>query len=215
MQLFCFDFNNEHKYLDDQAIIENDQATSSLTTCYIFKILVNKRPKTYEGGIVMILNETYTLPNGVEIPRLGLGTWFISDADAAQAVTEAAKIGYRHVDTAQAYENEKGVGEGIRICGMKREEMFVTTKLAAEVKSYNEAVSSIDESLKKLGLDYIDMMIIHSPRPWMEYHETEPYYKGNQEAWKALEEAYEAGKLRAIGVSNTERPACFPYTGEN
>lgn len=154
----------------------------------------------------MILNETYKLFNGAEIPKLGLGTWFISDADVVQAVKEAAEIGYRHIDTAQAYENEKGVGEGIRICGVKREEMFVTTKLAAEVKSYKDAVSSIDESLKKLGLDYIDMMIIHSPRPWMEYHETEPYYKGNQEAWKALEEAYNAGKLRAIGVSNFEKP---------
>ena len=153
----------------------------------------------------MMINETYKLSNGVEIPKLGLGTWFISDADVAQAVKDAAKIGCRHIDTAQAYENERGVGEGILACGVKREDMFVTTKLAAEVKSYKEAVSSIDGSLKKLGLDYIDMMIIHSPRPWMEYHETEPYFKGNQEAWKALEEAYEAGKLRAIGLSNFEK----------
>lgn len=153
----------------------------------------------------MVLNETYTLSNGVEIPKLGLGTWFVSDADVAQAVKDAAEIGYRHIDTAQAYENERGVGEGVLACGVKREDMFVTTKLAAEVKSYKEAVSSIDGSLKKLGLDYIDMMIIHSPRPWMEYHEPEAYFKGNQEAWKALEEAYKAGKLRAIGLSNFEK----------
>ena len=83
----------------------------------------------------MILQETFTLSNGVEIPKLGLGTWFISDADVVQAVQDAVKIGYRHIDTAQAYQNERGVGEGIRTSGVAREEMFVTTKLAAEVKS--------------------------------------------------------------------------------
>jgi len=114
----------------------------------------------------MILEEKFTLSNGVEIPKLGLGTWFISDKDVAQAVKEAARIGYRHIDTAQAYGNESGVGEGIRVSRVKREEMFVTTKLAADVKSSKEAVTSIDGSLKKLGLDYIDLMIIHSPKPW-------------------------------------------------
>ncbi len=153
----------------------------------------------------MILKEKYTLSNGIEIPKLGLGTWFISDENAGQAVKDAAKIGYRHIDTAQAYENESGVGEGIRACGVKREDLFVTTKLAAEVKSYHEAVASIDESLKTLGLDYIDMMIIHSPKPWMEFHENDPYFEGNREAWRALEEAYKAGRLRAIGFSNFEK----------
>ena len=150
----------------------------------------------------MILKETYTLSNGVEIPKLGLGTWFISDDKVVRAVKDAAQIGYRHIDTAQAYQNERGVGKGIRTCGVKREDMFVTTKLAAEVKSYAEAVASIDNSLKILGLDYIDMMIIHSPKPWMEYHEEDPYSEGNREAWRALEDAYKAGKLRAIGLSN-------------
>ena len=153
----------------------------------------------------MILEEKYTLPNGLDIPKLGLGTWFISNENVGQAVKDAAEIGYRHIDTAQAYENESGVGEGIRACGVKREDMFVTTKLAAEVKSYKEAVSSIDESLKKLGLDYIDMMIIHSPKPWVEFHENDPYFEGNREAWRALEEAYKSGKLRAIGLSNFEK----------
>lgn len=92
----------------------------------------------------------------------------ISDKDAGQAVKDAVKIGYRHIDTAQAYENESGVGEGVRSCGVKREDLFVTTKLAAEVKSYDKAVASIDQSLKTLGLDYVDMMIIHSPKPWAE-----------------------------------------------
>lgn len=153
----------------------------------------------------MILEEKYTLSNGIEIPKLGLGTWFISDADVVQAVKEAAEIGYRHIDTAQAYQNERGVGEGIKACGVKREDMFVTTKLAAEVKSYKEAIASIDRSLKTLGLDTIDMMLIHSPKPWGKFHGEDHYFEGNREAWRALEEAYRAGKLRAIGLSNFEK----------
>ena len=153
----------------------------------------------------MILEETYTLSNGIEIPKLGLGTWFISDENAGQAVKDAVKIGYRHIDTAQAYNNERGVGDGIRACGVKREDMFVTTKLAAEVKSYKEAVASIDTSLKTMGLDYLDLMIIHSPKPWAEFHWEDPYFEGNRDAWRALEEAYKAGKLRSIGLSNFEK----------
>jgi diketogulonate reductase-like aldo/keto reductase len=158
-----------------------------------------------KGGTHMILEETYTLSNGIEIPKLGLGTWFISDENAGPAVKDAVKIGYRHIDTAQAYANEGGVGEGIRACGVNREDLFVTTKLAAEVKSYKEAVVSIDASLKTMGLDYLDMMIIHSPQPWTEFRGEDAYIEGNREAWKALEEAYKAGKLRAIGLSNFEK----------
>ena len=154
----------------------------------------------------MILKETYTLSNGIEIPKLGLGTWFISDENAGQAVKDAVKIGYRHIDTAQAYGNEKGVGEGVRACGVSRENMFVTTKLAAEVKSYGAAVSSIDESLQRMGLDYADLMIIHSPQPWAKFGTEERFLDGNREAWRALEEAYKAGKLRAIGLSNFQKP---------
>lgn len=153
----------------------------------------------------MILKENYSLSNGVEIPKLGLGTWFIDDEKVVQAVKDAANLGYRHIDTAQAYQNERGVGEGVKVSGVKRQDLFITTKLAAEVKSYKESVSSIDGSLKKLGLDYIDLMIIHSPKPWTEFLTSEPYFEGNREAWRGLEEAYKAGKLRAIGLSNFEK----------
>ena len=153
----------------------------------------------------MILKEKYTLSNGLEIPKISLGTWFISDKDVGQAVKDAVKIGYRHIDTAQAYENENGVGDGIRACGVKRKDLFLTTKLAAEVKSYKEALASIDRSLNTAGLDYFDMMIIHSPQPWSEFSGDDRYFDGNREAWRALEEAYKAGKLRAIGVSNFEK----------
>jgi diketogulonate reductase-like aldo/keto reductase len=153
----------------------------------------------------MILNEKYTLSNGVEIPKLGLGTWMIDNDKVAEAVKEAVKLGYRHIDTAQAYANESGVVDGIRECGVAKEELFITTKLAAEAKTYEEAVAAIDQSLKIMGLDYIDLMIIHSPQPWMEFGEKDRYFEGNREAWKALEQAYEAGKLRAIGVSNFQK----------
>lgn len=134
---------------------------------------------------------------------MGLGTWFIPDETVSQAVKDAVKIGYRHFDTAQAYGNERGVGEGIRICSVPREELFVVSKVAAEHKTYEAAKAGIDETLKKMGLDYLDMMIIHSPQPWVEVNQSENRYKeGNRQAWKALEEAYNEGKLKAIGVSN-------------
>ncbi len=151
----------------------------------------------------MILNESYTLPKGVEIPKLGLGTWFIGDDEVVKAVKDAVEMGYRHIDTAQAYQNERGVGEGVKNCGVPREDLFITTKLAAEIKSYNEAVKAIDGSLKIMGLNYLDLMIIHSPQPWMEYGDDEDRcFEGNKEAWRALEDAYKAGKIKSIGVSN-------------
>lgn len=150
----------------------------------------------------MILQQSYTLSNGVAIPKLGLGTWFIADNEAAQAVKTAVDMGYRHIDTAQAYGNEAGVGEGARSCGVPRADLFVTTKLDAGIKSYSEAIASIDGSLQTLGLDYADLMIIHSPQPWGEFGADDRHYDGNREAWRALEDACKAGKLRAIGLSN-------------
>ena len=150
-----------------------------------------------------MIHNVLTLNNGIEIPQLGLGTWFIRDDIVADAIKEAVNIGYRHFDTAQAYGNERGVGEGIRTCGVPREELFVVSKVAAEYKTYEEAKAGIDETLKKMGLDYLDMMIIHSPQPWVDVNQSENRYKeGNRQAWKALEDAYNEGKLKAIGVSN-------------
>lgn len=149
-----------------------------------------------------MFNETYKLSNGVAIPLLGLGTWLLDDEQAAQAVRDAVSNGYRHIDTAQAYMNEAGIGEGIRSSGFEREELFITTKVAAEAKTYKEVTESIDESLTKMGLDYIDLLIIHSPQPWTEFREENRYFEENKEAWKAMEDAYKAGKVKAIGLSN-------------
>lgn len=148
-----------------------------------------------------ILDETYTLSNDLTIPKLGLGTWFIEDDQAAQAVRDAVKIGYRNIDTAQAYGNERGVGEGVRTASVPRSELFVSTKLAAEIKDYEGAVAAIDGSLATLDLDYVDLMLIHAPQPWDDFRGGD-YAEGNRQAWKALEEAHRAGKVRAIGVSN-------------
>ena len=98
---------------------------------------------------------TLTLNNGVKITQLGLGTWFIDDDKAAEAVKVAVELGYRHIDTAQAYGNERGVGEGVRTCGVPREELFVVSKVAAEHKTYEEAMAGINKTLEIVGLDYL------------------------------------------------------------
>ena len=149
-------------------------------------------------------NQTMTLANGVVVPQLALGTWLIQpDEKAAEAVRAALEIGYRHIDTAQAYGNERGVGEGIRRSGIAREQIFVVSKVEAAHKSYAAAAASIDESLRQLGMDYIDLMLIHSPQPWEEVNQSDNrYIEGNRQAWKALEDAMKAGKLRSIGISN-------------
>lgn len=146
--------------------------------------------------------EFQALNNGIKIPVLGLGTWFIDDDKADDAVISAVKNGYRHIDTAQAYGNERGVGAGVKACGIPREELFVTSKVAAKAKTYDAAAESIDETLNKMGLDYIDLMLIHSPQPWTEWRDGKRYFEENIRVWKALEDAYTAGKIKAIGVSN-------------
>ena len=150
----------------------------------------------------MILQETYTLANGIAIPKLGLGTWFIDNNKAAQAVRTAVELGYRLIDTAQAYGNERGVGEGVRTCGLPREQLFVASKVAAELKDYDSAAKSIDETLNKMGLDYLDQIIIHSPQPWTEFRVEKRYFEENRAVWRALEDVQAAGKVKVIGVSN-------------
>ncbi len=147
-------------------------------------------------------NELYTLNNGVTVPRLGFGTYLIPAEKTAAAVRTAIECGYHHIDTAQAYENERAVGEGVLTSGVPREEIFVTSKVMAEYKSYRQAADSIKNSLSECGLGYIDLMLIHCPQPWNEYGDEYRYPQENRAVWKALEEAYDAGLVRAIGVSN-------------
>jgi diketogulonate reductase-like aldo/keto reductase len=149
----------------------------------------------------MIYRETYTLSNGNTIPKIALGTWQTSDEDAERVVKYALDISYLHIDTAIAYGNEVGVGKGMKASGKKRDSYFVTSKLPAEIKSYEEAVRHINESLERLDTHYLDLMLIHWPRPWGGDPE-KTYNEENLAVWKAFEEAYEAGKLKAIGVSN-------------
>lgn len=144
----------------------------------------------------------FILHNGVKVPALAYGTWLIKNEDAANCVKMALETGYRHIDTAQAYKNEEGVGKGIKESGIPREKIFITSKVQAEIKNYKDAKKSIDESLKRLGVDYIDLMLIHCPQPWILFRGRRRFFKENIQVWKAMEEAYKEGKLRAIGVSN-------------
>ncbi|MCD8206284.1 MAG: aldo/keto reductase [Clostridia bacterium] len=151
----------------------------------------------------MTLKETFTLESGYPIPKIGLGTWLITGDDARRAVRDALELGYRHIDSAEAYENEAEVGRGIRESGLKREDVFLTTKLRAEIKTYEGAKKAIEESLEKLDTGYIDLMLIHSPQPWDERGENPRNYdEGNREAWRALEDSCLSGKIRSVGLSN-------------
>ena len=148
------------------------------------------------------MNEFFELSNGLKIPKVGLGTWLIDNDKVEEVVECALEVGYRHIDTAQAYGNEEGVGKAIRKSNIARQDLFITSKIAAEAKAYQEAYDSINETLNKMGLDYLDLMIIHSPQPWQEFRDDNRYFKENKEVWKALETAYQEGKVKAIGVSN-------------
>ena len=130
------------------------------------------------------------LNNGVEIPILGFGVYQISKEETEQAVIDAIKAGYRHIDTAQSYMNETEVGLGIKNSGIAREELFITTKIWIENVSYNGVLNSFQGSLNRLGLDYVDLLLIHQP------------YNDVYGAWRAMEELQKEGKIRAIGISN-------------
>ena len=134
--------------------------------------------------------EYVTLNNGVQMPKLGYGVYQVDPAECERCVSDAISVGYRSIDTAQAYGNEEGVGAAVKRSGVPREELFLTSKVWITNGGYERAKASIDESLKKLQTDYIDLMLIH--QPFGDYYGS----------WRAMEEAYRAGKLRAIGVSN-------------
>lgn len=134
--------------------------------------------------------EYVTLNNGVKMPKLGYGVYQVDPAEAERCVLDAVSVGYRSIDTAQAYGNEEGVGNAIVKCGVPREELFITTKIWISNAGYEKAKASIEESLHKLKTDYIDLLLIH--QPFGDYYGT----------YRAMEEAYKAGKVKAIGVSN-------------
>ncbi|MHC8606233.1 aldo/keto reductase [Paenarthrobacter ureafaciens] len=133
------------------------------------------------------------LNDGYKIPQLGLGTWPLDDTQVAKAIQDAVALGYRHIDTAVKYGNETGVGEGIRNSGVDRSELFITTKLNGEFQGSGKAVAGLDSSLKRLGLDYVDLLLIHWPLPRRDEFVS---------TWKTFEELQASGKVRSIGVSN-------------
>lgn len=146
------------------------------------------------------LTDTYTLNNGTKIPIVGFGTWQSKDGDEAyNAVKAALEAGYRHIDTAAAYGNEESVGQAIKDSGINREELFVTSKLWNDDHGYESAKKALDLSLQKLGLDYLNLYLIHWPNPLKFRNE---WQQRNADSWRAMEEALEDGKVRAIGVSN-------------
>ena len=141
----------------------------------------------------MALSPVIELNDGYRIPQIGLGTWPLDDQQVAAAVVDAVEAGYRHIDTAVKYGNEKGVGNGIRASGLDRSEVFITTKLDGEFQGQDRAVAGLDGSLKRLGLDYVDLLLIHWPLPRRdEFIST----------WKTFERLQADGKVRSIGVSN-------------
>ena len=145
------------------------------------------------------LTDTYTLQNGVKIPAIGYGTWQTPNDVTAAHVKTAIDLGYRHVDTAWGYDNEIGVGEGVRTSGVKREDLFITTKHWVTFRGYQNTIDAVEDSLKRLGMDYIDLYLVHWPcvaasRPdWQEI---------NADTWRGFEKMYKDGKIRALGVSN-------------
>ena len=146
------------------------------------------------------VNSPIKLNNGVEIPCVGYGTFRTAPAVTAQAVQDAIAAGYRHIDTAKVYENEAGVGQGIKAAGVPREELFVTSKLWNTDRGYEATKAAFQASLDRLGLDYLDLYLIHWPANEKQFGADAA--KINAETWRAMEELYEAGKIRAIGLSN-------------
>ena len=153
----------------------------------------------------MVIKDTLTLRNGVVIPLLGFGTWQIKDGEEAYASTLAAlTAGYRHIDTAAAYRNESSIGRAIKDSGIPRDQLFITTKLESHLKNYEQTFVEFEQSRQRLGVDYIDLYLIHAQWPWSEWQTNPDYSQGNIAAWKAMEKLYQEKKVRSIGVSNFE-----------
>jgi diketogulonate reductase-like aldo/keto reductase len=153
----------------------------------------------------MVIKDSLTLRNGVVIPLLGFGTWQIKDGEEAYTSTLAAlTAGYRHIDTAAAYRNESSIGRAIKDSGIPRDQLFITTKLESHLKNYEQTFVEFEQSRQRLGLDYIDLYLIHAPWPWSEWQTNPDYSQGNIAAWKAMEKLYQEKKVRSIGVSNFE-----------
>jgi diketogulonate reductase-like aldo/keto reductase len=150
---------------------------------------------------VSILTETFSLSSGHPIPKIGFGTWQIPEgSEAYDSVTEALRVGYRHIDSALAYGNERSVGRAIRDSGVPREEVYITTKLPAEIKDAKGAREAFETSASNLDLGTIDLWLIHAPWPWQDMGSD--HKAGNIEVWKVFEELHAAGRVRSIGVSN-------------
>ena len=149
----------------------------------------------------MIKNEIFTLNNGVKIPSIGFGTWQVADGEEGYfACLNALKAGYRHIDTAFAYGNEQSVARALKDSGLSRQDVFLTTKLPADIKTYESAKEHFEMSLKNLDTDYIDLYLIHAPWPWSDVGSD--HTEGNIAVWRAMIDLYNARKVRAIGVSN-------------
>ena len=149
------------------------------------------------------LTDVFELSNGVKIPCIGFGTWQTPDGEVAKnSVVEAVKAGYRHIDTAFAYGNEESVGEGIKASGIARDELFVTTKHWVTMRGYEKTIEAVESSLRALGLDYLDLCLIH----WPCVEKVSPDWKEiNADTWRGFEKMYKDGKIRALGVSNFQK----------
>lgn len=158
-------------------------------------------PTAIEECRMTVLQEYFSLSDGSQMPKVGFGTWQVTDAQQAYDATSAAlSSGYRHVDTARVYDNEESVGRAVRECGVPRHDLFVATKLPAEIKVHDEALASFEATMEAIGLDYVDLYMIHAPWPW--HAIGQDCAVGNKAVWKALETIYRSGRARAIGVSN-------------
>ncbi len=151
----------------------------------------------------MKIEKEYILSNGVAIPSIAFGTWQIPNGEVAyQATKDALEAGYRHIDTAAAYGNEESVGKAIKDSGLKRKEVFITSKLKAELKGYQVALNEFEKTINRLGVSYLDLYLIHAPKPWGSSQDALDFTDVNIESWKAFVKLYREGKVRAIGVSN-------------